>query len=223
MRTTRASEKRRRIEAGIPDDPPKEKRMTLGQHLAEERAKEAEEILHNDKISQFEVFQDYKKDDVITLLEATAEQEDLFRGQLYHGEYTNIVFLDLQTGEHPKSFTHICNGSTVTWNLKELDVESSRYSFRLPAVYMVFVRGEHVDGTSDENKYKYLGLIGLQSVSSGPKDGYASVLSGRSASPYIYLTATFTFEYVLSKKEQQLFGMNLMRCKKNKYGASLCA
>jgi hypothetical protein len=218
MRTTRASEKRRRIESGIPDDPPKEKRMTLGQLLAEERAKEAEEILQDDKISHYEPYNDYRKSSVISFLEAAAEEEQLFHGQLYRSDRdVNIVFLDLETGDNPKTFTHLCNGSTLKWNLKQFSIESSRYRFKLPAVYMVFVRGAHVEGARiDGDVYKYLGLIGLQSVSSGKKD-YSQ------PGPHMYLEATFTFEYVMSKKEQALFGGNLMKCRKNKYGASLCA
>ncbi len=44
-RVTRAREKQRREEAGIPADPPKPKRQTLGKYLADEREKEKDALL----------------------------------------------------------------------------------------------------------------------------------------------------------------------------------
>lgn len=59
-RSTRSNTKKRQIEEGIVD-PPKQKRITLGQHLADLREEESEMLLKNDDISKYEPFQIYNK------------------------------------------------------------------------------------------------------------------------------------------------------------------
>lgn len=218
-RVTRAREKKRRLDEGIPEDPPKPKIQTLGKYLADEREKIATELQQDEDVADYEQFANYEKNDVLARLNAQAV--DKFKGQLYStGEEhkgTRLVFLTFATGEHPKNFTHICNNTTIKWNLQDLKISSSHYHFGLPDVAMVFVRGKHVEGTTAiGNMYKYLGLVGLQSISSGSGDG------SYTSESYIYLQATFVFDYVLTKKELALFGNNIMKCKKNKYGSSLC-
>lgn len=218
MRATRSSEKKRKQDEGIPEAEPKPKIMTLGKHLALIREKEEEELLENDAIAKYEQFSDYEKDTVVADLAATEVNSKKFPEHNFFvsacgDKNTNILFLTLETGDHPKNFTHFCNNSSLKWHLADLHLASSDLRVAIPGVFMVFVRGEHVQGTTKtSNTYKYLGLVGLQSM-----------CSGSVGSKHEYLYATLIFDYNLSRKELELFGDNVMRCKKNKYRCSLCA
>mmetsp|Transcript_13197 Transcript_13197/g.13673 ORF Transcript_13197/g.13673 Transcript_13197/m.13673 type:complete len:83 (-) Transcript_13197:37-285(-) len=82
----------------------------------------------------------------------------------------------------------------------------------------MFVRGQYVEGTTTtSNNYKCLGLIGVQSTSGHMRGGVIGA-------PHIYLRVTFVFDYFVTRKELETqFGENVMKCKKNKYGCSICA
>ncbi len=219
-RVTRAREKQRREEAGIPADPPKPKRQTLGKYLADEREKEKDALLEKEIISEFEEYSNYKKEAVLKKFVAV-EVDEQFKAQYYRAtnveDGPQLLFLTLQTGEHPKDFTHWCNNTSLRWHLADLKINSRSVNFRLPSVVMLFVRGEHVQGTSlTSAEFKYVGIVGMQSVSSGSLD------RSYSSDSYIYLDGRLVFDYVLSKKDLSHFGDNVMRCKKNKYGCSLC-
>ena len=196
---------------------PKPKMMTLGKHLALERQAEEEQLLKNESVSQFEQFENYDKDTVVNVLSAVEVNSTLFHDHDFYmatgPDTPKIIFLTLKTGENPKSFTHFCNNTSMKWNLEHLHIPHNAYHFGLPGVVMVFARGEFVEGTHlASDKYKYLGIVGVQSVSSGNANG-----------TYEYLSATLIFDYSLSRKELELFGKNIIKCKKNKYGCSLCA
>lgn len=220
-RTTRSREKRQREEAGLPaEDPKPPKRQTLGQYLAEEREKEAEALLEHDLVSNYEPFQNYRKGDVLAQFQAE-EVDPVFQGQYYNAtnleDGPRLLFLTLQTGDHPKNFTHFCNNTSLKWHLKPLRILSSKVHFRLPSVVMLFVRGEFVEGTSlNSEEYKFVGIVGCQSVSSSHS------VEGKYDSPYIYIDGTLVFDYVLSRADLAHFGNNVMKCKKNRYGCSLC-
>lgn len=208
---TRSRERKRKIDEGIVDPPPPPKYQTLGQYLMEEREKETNQLLEKPLIDGYEQFEVYNKNAVVEAFQATKVEK--FRGQLFETGETHdqmkIVFITLQTGENPKTFTHLCNHTSLVWNIKDLNVSSREHTFNVPSVVMLFVRGKYIPGTSLEgNEYKYLGLIGIQSLSS---DGST------------YNEVKFVFDYVLSRKEIDThFGENCIRCKKNKYGSALC-
>jgi hypothetical protein len=167
-----------------------------------------ESVSESEKIQAYEPYQNYKKETVIESLKAIKDErllEQFYNGNDEIGRNVNLVFLTLQTGDHPKEFTHLCNNSSLKWNIKSLNISSSSQLMSVPNIAMLFVRGKNVEGTSERSEeYKYLGLIGVQSLSSGPnKEG-----------TYIY--------YVVTRKELEWFGDNLMKCKKNKYGCALC-
>ena len=167
--------------------------------------------MEDDKlVLKYQMLSNYIKEDVLSDLSAVEPLGGAFAGQLYESHNAKLVFLTLQTGDSPKRFNHICNNSNMNWNLKNLNIKTSEYYFSLPNVIMVFARGDHVEGTTmDGSVYKYVGLQGLQSVSS---------------SGGLYLNATILFDYIVSRKEMENnFGGNVMKCKKNKYGCSLCA
>jgi len=213
MRTTRSQEKKRKQDEGIVE-PPKEKRQTLGQYLDGVRAEEAENILQtNPLVDSYETLRNYDKASVISEFNAhLVEGGSHFGDGFYECEDgLKIIFLTMQTGDHPKTFSHICGNSCLKWNLaSEYRVPTSDFHFGIPAVYLVFIRGEHVQGTTKKSKeYKCLGLMGFGSMSS---------------SQGFYLSATLLFDYVISRKEMEAhFGDNVMKCKKNKYGCTLCA
>jgi hypothetical protein len=207
---TRSREKKRKLEEGIPEEEPKPKMQTLGQYLWEEREKEANELQEKEEVQELEPFQDYDKDEIIQKFGGQKREE--FDGVVYDGKEVKMVFLTLEYGEHPKTFTHLCNNSCLIWNLQKYDLPSTARLFGIPSVVLLFVRGKFVEGTTENgNMYKYLGPTGIQSTSSGNVNG-----------TYKYLETRFVFNYVLSRKELALFGDNLMKCKKNKYGCSLC-
>jgi hypothetical protein len=220
-RSTRSREKRQREEAGLPAEDPKPKRQTLGQYLADEREKEAEALLEHDLVSNYEPYQNYRKGEVLAQFQAE-EVNPVFQGQYYNAtnleDGPRLLFLTLQTGDHPKNFTHFCNNTSLKWHLKPLRILSREFHFRLPSVVMLFVRGQFVDGTSlDSEEYKYVGIVGCQSVSSSHS------VEGKFDSPYIYIDGRLVFDYVLSRADLAHFGDNVMKCKKNRYGCSLCS
>jgi len=216
VRVTRAREKKRRVDEGIPDEPPKPKRQTLGQYLAEEREKITNELQEKDKVNNYEMYSLYNKEDVIKTF--NAENIPCLAGQSYKSadEGPQLVFLTLETGPHPKTFTHLCNNSSLIWNIASLKISHSQQLFGVPNVVMLFVRGKHISGTEKEKEgmYKYIGLVGVQSTSSGSSNGIGT--------PYIHLEVRFVFDYVLTKAELAEFGEHVMKCKKNRYGCSLC-
>lgn len=149
---------------------------------------------------------------MISDLKLELPSNDLFHEQYYTSNDVKAVFITLKTGEYPSKFSHLCNNTSLKWNLAELHITTSNFHFSTPCVYMLFVRGEYVSETSlSSNAYRYLGVIGTKSVS-----------SQRVGESYEYDDVTFVFDYSLSRKDLQLFGNNLMHCKKNKYGSSLC-
>jgi hypothetical protein len=213
----RRSQRRKNLEEGKTFDPPKEKSMTLGQHLQQERDRAAEELMESDALSKYETFVNYEKEDVINDL--SLEERPGFRGQLYFTpsgpKQAAVLFIPLSVGAHPKLFSHICNSSSLQWNLEKMHISSSS-TFGLPNVVLVFVCGQHLEGISSSTGtlFKCLGLLGVQSISSGP--------SGP-GKPYQYRGVTLVFDYVIRKKElEEQFGGNVMKCKKNRYGCSLC-
>jgi hypothetical protein len=215
----RRSERRRKIDEGIVD-PPKEKRMTIGAYLLKERTEQTEELSSSDTISKYETFTNYEKDEVVTDL--GLEEVSGFCQQLYHSEkhHLKVLFIPLRTGPHPKDFSHICNNSSLQWYLRDMRVTDNNGFLALGNVFLVFIQGDHIEGLtrSAANYYKCLGLIGVQSVSSGRRD-YTDPQSR-----YECIRATLVFDYVISRKEmEQQFGGNVMKCKKNKYGCSICA
>lgn len=232
-RVTRASERKRRMEDGggadLPDnDPPKPKRQTLGQHLQEEREKMVDKLEADQTVRKYVPYSNYEKSEVVG--EFQAREVTLFQGQLFESPRgLKLIFLTLRTGPNPKTFTHFCNNISLKWNLKDLKIGSSRYQFKLPDVVMLFVRGEHVEGTDLEStSFKYVGLVGLKSVSSSRDDSgggrtISSPLNSVIGGEYILIEASLGFDYVLSKKDLSHFGANVMRCKKNRFGSSLCA
>lgn len=215
--TRRRSQRRRNLVEGKTFDSPKEKSMTLGQHLHQERERAAEELMESDALSKYETFVNYEREDVIRDL--SLEEAPGFRGQLYFtsidSKQAAVLFIPLSVGSHPKSFSHICNSSSLQWNLERMHIPSSSM-FGLPNVVLVFVRGQHLkDISSTGTMYKCLGLVGVQSISSG---------SSGIGKPYEYRGVTLVFDYVIRKKElEEQFGENVMKCKKNRYGCSLCA
>jgi hypothetical protein len=209
-RVTRSREKKRRLDEGIPEDQPKPKYQTLGQYLMEERLEMTGKLEEKTKVAEHEAWSNYEKNDIVQAFHATPVSG--FRDQYYLGDDdTKLIFLTLETGAHPKEFTHLCNNASLVWNVKDLMLKSLDMS--IPNVVMLFVRGEFVEGTTKTGStYKYLGLVGIQSTSSGNcgDDGYRC------------LQVRFVFDYLLTRNELQVFGGNLMKCKKNKYGHSLC-
>jgi hypothetical protein len=222
-RVTRSREKKRKIEEGT-EEAPKPKIQTLGQYLQDEREKIAENLLEDETIAHYEAFSNYSKEEVIKEFDAIADQ---YADQLYQAQKgeSQIVFLNLETGDHPKTFTHICNNISLIWNLQSLCIPARCPLFRAPDVVMLFVRGDYVEGTEDNpDQYKYLGLIGIQSLSSGPASDAVSrsTVSKGGVGYSIHYQVRFVFDHVFSRKELTLFGNNVMKCKKNRYGASLC-
>lgn len=212
---TRRSQRKKNIMNGEPIDPPKEKSMTLGQHLFQERMKATQliEENHDNPINNYEVFVNYDKNEVIKDL--NLEEMDGFSHQFYYtpNYQVAVLFIPLSTGPNPKSFSHICNNSSLQWNLQSMHIARSTHFFNLPDVVLVFIQGQYIEGmslTSSPSLYKCLGLVGVKSVSSG-------------GDPHEYIRVTLVFDYVISRKELlEQFGENVMKCKKNKYGASLC-
>lgn len=218
MRPTRSSARKRKQDEGIVDEP-KAKVMTLGKHLALQRQEEEEKLLENEGVSKYEQFANYSKEAVVADLAATEVDSALFRDNNYYasptGDDVKILFLTLETGEHPKDFSHFCNNASLRWSLQHLKIDSLKYFMKTPSVLMLFVRGQHVeDTTSTSDEYKYVGLAGVQSIASGMLDN---------GTKHYYLYVRLIFDYALSRNEMLMFGDNVMKCKKNKYGCSLCA
>lgn len=218
MRSTRSNEKKRKQDEGIVDEP-KAKSMTLGKYLALERQAEEEKLMENEGVAKFEQFTNYSKDAVVAEMAATEVDGALFRDNNYYtsptGDDVKILFLTLETGDHPKDFTHFCNNTSLRWSLQHLKIDSMNYFMKTPSVLMLFVRGEHVAGTTaTSDEYKYVGLAGVQSIASGTLG---------TGSKHYYLYARLIFDYALSRNELLMFGENVIKCKKNKYGCSLCA
>lgn len=212
----RSERNKKKVEGGGNEEPEKKKCRTIGQYLFQEREEKVKEIDDTNILSDYEVFQNYNKDDVITNLHL--DEVPNFNQQLYKTPTFSVVFLSLSTGVHPKEFSHICNNKNVQWNLKDFEIPFSDTSFHLGNVILLFVQGEFIEGApKTSNIYKCLGLVGVESTSAGSKN---NVLGN----PYVYLRATFVFDYVISRKELETqFGLNVMKCKKNKYGCSICA
>lgn len=213
----RSSQRRKNLAEGRTFDPPKEKSMTLGKYLHQEREKTTQMIEEtHDDINKYEVFVNYDKIEVINDLNLV--EEDGFAHQLYHtpDRQVAVLFIPLSVGSHPRTFSHICNNSSMQWNLEKMHIPTSTH-FGLPNVVLVFVHGQHLEGmslTSPKSLYKCLGLVGVQSTSSGAL---------RTGQRYEYIRATLVFDYVINRKELiEQFGDNVMKCKKNKYGTSLC-
>jgi hypothetical protein len=181
--------------------------MTLGQHMHQARERITDELMESDAISKYETFVNYEKEEV--LRDLSLEERPGFRGQLYYTpsgpKQAAVLFIPLSVGAHPKSFSHICNSSSLQWNLEKMKLSSSSM-FGLPNVVLVFVHGQHLEGLpkpSTGTLFKCLGLLGVQSMSLN--------------------RATLVFDYVIRKKElEEQFGANVMKCKKNRYGCSLC-
>lgn len=205
MPTTRA---KRKAEGNELLDPPKEKYQTLGNYLAEQRDEQADVLLEDEKVAAYEMMANYNKQDIIEDLQLT--ENEPFAGQYFtNRDGLRVIFITLETGAHPKTYSHICNGSTAKWNLKNLNLSSIHASISLPSVCMLFVRGEHVkDAPKSGNIYKYLGLQGILSSSSDANQ---------------VTQITFSFDYVLSKKDLAELGAHVTKCVKNRYGATLCA
>jgi hypothetical protein len=215
---TRRSQRRQNLAEGRTVDPPQEKSMTLGQHMHQVRERVTKELLESDAISKYETFVNYEKEEV--LHDLSLEERPGFHGQLYYTppgpKQAAVLFIPLSVGAHPKSFSHICNSTSLQWNLEKMKLSSSSM-FGLPNVVLVFVHGQHLEGLPEPSNgtlFKCLGLLGVQSLSSG------SAGPGR---PHEYIRATLVFDYVIRKKElEEQFGANVMKCKKNRYGCSLC-
>jgi hypothetical protein len=218
-RATRSNEKKRKIDEGILEEP-KEKIMTLGKYLALERQAEEEKLLESVELNQYDALENYSKEQVLADLKATEVNPSIYFDHDYYEikditgrnseKSTKILFLTLKTGEHPKDFTHFCNSSSMKWNLKHYHISS--FGPALSNMCMVFVRGEHTAGTSlTSDVFKYLGLVGVQSTSSGS--------NGKGVHELIEVT--LVFDYVINRKDM-VFGNDVMKCKKNRYGCSLC-
>jgi hypothetical protein len=193
--------------------------MTLGQHLFQEREKKTNELLANDLISQYETFENYDKGEVIARL--CLDEKEGFNGELYYtaDKQLAVLFIPLSTATPAKRTSHICNSSSLQWNLESMRLASSSH-FGLPNVVLVFATGQHFKGLSlpAPSLYKCLGLVGVQSISSGFRGGVLG-----QPSEYEYIRATLVFDYSIRKRElEEQFGDNVMRCKKNRYGCSLC-
>lgn len=231
-RSTRASELKRKLDAEeVVEEQPKLKIQTIGQYLADEREKQAEQLTkENDLVNEYQNFEVYNKNDVIEAFHVV--NVEAFKGQLFRTEpiteetagkgekaSPQLLFLTLRTDQRPSLCTHWCNNASLRWHIANLNISPKNFSFSLPDVVMLFVRGEHVPGTSlTSDTYKYMGLVGVQSVSSGSKD------NNYSADSYIYLDVRLVYDCVLSRNEiLQHLGENNLKCKKNKYGCSLCA
>jgi len=99
------------------------------------------------------------------------------------------------------------------------NIPNNYHLSQFPEVWLVFVRDEYVEGTSiNSSQFKCLGLMGVKSIvsttSRSQSNEYESQLS----------ECILSFDYIISKKEMiNSFGNNVMKCKKNKYGFSLCA
>jgi hypothetical protein len=213
----RRSQRRKNLIEGTTIDPPKEKSMTLGQHLFQEREKKTNELLANELISQYETFENYDKAEVIARL--CLEEKEGFNGELYYtaDKQLAVLFIPLSTATPAKRTSHICNSSSLQWNLESMRLASSSH-FGLPNVVLVFATGQHLKGLSlpPPSLYKCLGLVGVQSISSGSRGGVLG-------QPSEYIRATLVFDYSIRKRElEEQFGDNVMRCKKNRYGCSLC-
>ena len=175
MATTRAGEKKRKESLGIADFvPTKEKWQTIRQHLAILRKEEEELILANADVSNIETFATHSKAHIINHLQAQPVANNKFCNQFYiTSDQVKIAFVTLEVTSPCKSKTHLCNNSSLQWNLESLHLTSRDYEFEIPDVFMVFARGDHVSGTwikdelQDGDSYMYLGLVGLQTVSSG--------------------------------------------------------
>jgi len=201
------------LETGVVPEQPKEKHMTLGQHLDSLRKEEAEVLLSKAEIEKYEVYENYLKDDVLSDLNASAPTSSDFNDQLYFTpDKTSILFLTLKTHGIPDSMTHICNKSGLRW-----DTSAIQSPIHLSRVCMVFVRSHvDVDGTSEMgDTYKYLGLLGVRNSCQGPK------IPGSTS--YCTLHYSFTMDYPLNRNEIQQLGRNVIGCFKNKYGSCICS
>eukprot|EP01040_Poterioochromonas_malhamensis_P000505 gene505-538_t len=204
--------KKAKVDDGTPKPSPKPRKETIGEHLKRERKRETKEVIGKPLIQEYEAFQTYEKETVLQSFQGSSKVEK-FQDQLYetsedHGK-VKLVFLTLQTGSNPETFSHLCNNSSLVWNLRDLNLKTGEFHFSLPSVAMVFVRGEFIPGTSLEStSYLYLGVIGLHSVMSSNCN---------------YLEARFVFDEVLTRYAiNEYFGANCLRCKKNKYGVAIC-
>jgi hypothetical protein len=219
-RATRSQEKKRRLDAGLEDVPKKPKQQTLGQVLAEERENITQKLEGDERIASLKQYEVYDKHDILQRF--NANDSNTLPGQLYQAtpvdpqsDPLNIVFLTLQTGPFPKNLTHFCNNTSLRWHIKGLNIHTNVTIFSpIPTVVALFVRGEHVQGTAiDGEGFLFVGLVGVQAVSSGSNED----------NRFVYYDVRFVFDYSLSKKELAIFGDNVMKCKKNRYGCSLCA
>jgi hypothetical protein len=215
----RRSQRRKNLVEGTTFDPPKEKSMTLGQHLFREREKKTNEL--SDLVSKFEAFENYNKAEVIA--ELALEEKAGFDEELFYtsDKQLAVLFIPLSTSTPCRRTSHICNSSSLQWNLESKRLSTSTH-FGLPNVVLVFATGQHLKDLSplkraaSSAQYKCLGLVGVQSVSSGSRGGVIG-------QPSEYIRATLVFDYLIPKRElEEQFGDNVMRCKKNRYGCSLC-
>eukprot|EP01117_Protostelium_nocturnum_P010610 TRINITY_DN3815_c0_g1_i2.p2 TRINITY_DN3815_c0_g1~~TRINITY_DN3815_c0_g1_i2.p2 ORF type:complete len:219 (+),score=67.00 TRINITY_DN3815_c0_g1_i2:958-1614(+) len=213
-RTTRSKSKRENADKPAEESDKKQKNMTLGQHLFLTREEDTNAILEDDQVSAYEVFSNYGKQKVIEELNAVEEDSGKFGGQIYVSKRTGkedliIRFLNLKKSGIPDHITHMCNAEKIKWNLEDLNLNYVGNNVNT-GVGMLFVRGEDVKDTNEiPETYKYMGLVGTQGLSS---DG------GKMHS------LTLIIDYVISRKElAEQFGGNVLKCKKNRYGATLCS
>lgn len=207
MPRTRA---KRRAEADeLPADPTPPKRQTLGQFLLEER----QDVIENAQEEDLEPFQVYEKEQVIAdrQAEESDPDNDVFKGVLYTTEGgTNLLFLTLPSQGRPSEMTHICNKSTLKWNTRGVGNEGGN---KIPSVALIFVRGAFVQETTlTSDKYLYLGTKGrgsmrIYTVADGPA----------------VVTFHLDDDLKIGKKQLELLGKNCLKCKKNRYGATLCS
>jgi hypothetical protein len=219
-RLTRSNERKGKVDEGISlENPAKRKNQMHRQHIAEDRVRMTNSGT-SEKIQAYERFQNYKRRSIIQCFEAIEDErflDQFYQGNDENGRNVNLIFLTLQTGSHPKQFTHLCNSSSLKWNIKSLNIPSSDELIPTLTKVMLFVRGKHVEGTNEKREeYKYLGLTNIQSLSSGPNKDVTYMYT------YVYNVVTLMFDDKLLRKELEWFGDNLMKCKKNMYGCVLC-
>lgn len=135
MRTTRSTDKKRKIDEGIVEEV-KPKIMTLGKHLALERQAEEEKLLESDEISKYVPFENYAKGGVISDLSATEVNANIFQEHNYYtsaiSKDAKILLLTLKTNKFPKKSSHFCNNTSLKWYLANLHIDSSKFHFSIP-------------------------------------------------------------------------------------------
>jgi hypothetical protein len=225
MRSTRSATKRKADAEGHVQEKNTKQPRTLGEVMALEREKASETLETNKKVSKYEMFKNYTKDEVINEFNATEPKPkeisffaSLFgkkinlNSQVYVAEVggtrLNMYFLTLGTGKKPSTFTHMCNAEKITWNVSDLNLDHTTFSaLELTTnAGMVFVRGQHVKGTTYD-EYKYMGLLGTQ----------ATTISNN------VVCVKFVIDMKITRKElAEQMGENVLKCKKNRWGATLC-